>query len=394
MYFPLLLPESESELNLRVAKARKAMEAHKLEAMLIVSSANMFYFAGGIFNGYIWLSLTDGPIFFVVPPLKTDSPLSRSIRKPEQIPAMLADEGIRIPKRVGLEFDDLLYTEVKRLSGLFPDSEIADASVAMRECRAVKTPYELKVMREDGRKQAAVYSRIPHCYQEGMTDLEFQIEIEHVLRREGCLGFPRVAGRRMEINLGSVLAGENADEPSPYDFSMGGAGADPSLPVGASGTIMHPGIAVMVDMNGGFNGYQTDMTRVWSIEGLPKIAYDAHQCSCDILRDLEKFARPEVEIGDLYRRARQLAEDAGLSEYFMGHNHQVKFIGHGVGIQLNEIPVIMERNRGLLEENMTLAIEPKFVLPGVGAVGVENTYIVTPDGLENITPLDEDIHEL
>ena len=72
----------------------------------------------------------------------------------------------------------------------------------------------------------------------------------------------------------------------------------------------------------------------------------------------------------------------------------MKFIGHGVGIQLNEIPVIMERNRGLLAENMTLAIEPKFVLPGIGAVGVENTYIVTPDGLENITPLDEDIHEL
>ena len=83
-----------------------------------------------------------------------------------------------------------------------------------------------------------------------------------------------------------------------------------------------------------------------------------------------------------------------MKEYFMGHNHQVKFIGHGVGIQLNEIPVVMERNRGPLAENMIIALEPKFVLPGIGAVGVENTYIVTPEGLENITPLDEEIHEL
>ena len=394
MHFPLLLPESETELNLRVKKAREAMQAHGLEAMLLVSSANILYFAGGIFNGYIWLSLTDGPIFFIVPPLKTESQLCRGIRKPEQIPSMLAADGMKIPARVGLEFEDLLYSEIRRLSGLFPDAEPGDASAVMRDCRAVKTTYELEIMREDGRRQAAVYSRIPRCYKEGMTDLEFQIEIEHVLRREGCLGFPRVAGRRMEINLGSVLAGDNADEPSPYDFSMGGTGADPSLPVGASGNIMRPGTAVMVDMNGGFNGYQTDMTRVWSIGTLPQIAYDAHRCSCDILRDLEKFATPGTEIGELYRRACRLAEDAGMKEYFMGHNHQVKFIGHGVGIQLNEIPVVMERNRGPLAENMTIALEPKFVLPGIGAVGVENTYIVTPGGLENITPLDEEIHEL
>ena len=123
MHFPLLLPESETELNLRVKKAREAMQTHGLEAMLLVSSANMLYFAGGIFNGYIWLSLTDGPIFFIVPPLKTESQLCRSIRKPEQIPSILASDGMNIPARIGLEFEDLLYSEIRRLSGIFPDAE-------------------------------------------------------------------------------------------------------------------------------------------------------------------------------------------------------------------------------------------------------------------------------
>ena len=126
----------------------------------------------------------------------------------------------------------------------------------------------------------------------------------------------------------------------------------------------------------------------------PQKAVDAHECSRAILRDLEKYAVPGREISELYNRARRLADDAGLRDFYMGHRHKVSFIGHGVGIELNEAPVIMERNKSLLKENMTIAIEPKFVIPEVGAVGIENTYIVTPSGLENITPLREDLQEL
>ena len=78
----------------------------------------------------------------------------------------------------------------------------------------------------------------------------------------------------------------------------------------------------------------------------------------------------------------------------MGHAHKAGFIGHGVGIELNEIPVVMERSKDILAENMTIAIEPKFVIPHVGAVGVENTYRVTSAGLENLTVFPEDLTEL
>lgn len=264
----------------------------------------------------------------------------------------------------------------------------------MREARLTKTAYEIRKMREDGMKQCAVYSHIDRCYKEDMTDIELQIEIERVLRKEGCLGYLRVAGSKMEINMGSLLAGPNADMPSPYDFSMGGMGTDPSLPVGASGVIMKPGMTVMVDMNGGFNGYQTDMTRCWYIDHVADKVMAAHECSRAILRDLEQAARPGVEVGELYRRAVKIAEEAQLSPYFMGHRHQVAFIGHGVGIELNEAPVVMGRNKALLEENMTIALEPKFVFPEVGAVGVENTYVVRPDGLENLTPMSEQLGQL
>lgn len=394
MYFPLLTPELESEFDLRLTKVRLAMTNQKLDAILISSSVNIFYLSGGVCRGYFYIPVVGEPVLFVTPPGKIEHRYSEQIRKPEQIAERLEAKGISLPKHIGLEFDDMLYSEVERLKRALGEHEYGNASSVMREARLTKTAYELTKMREDGVKQCSVYSRVQHCYKEDMTDVEFQIEIERVLRKEGCLGFLRVAGSRMEINMGSVISGENADVVTPYDFAMGGGGVDPSLPVGASGMIMHRGSTVMVDMNGGFNGWQTDMTRCWAIGEVSDLARKAHECSRRILRDLESFARPGVEIGEMFRRAAAIAAEEKLTDYYLGHNHHVAFIGHGVGIELNEAPVIMERNKAPLQENMTIALEPKFVIPQVGAVGVENTYIVTPEGLENITPFREELDDL
>lgn len=391
MIFPLLSEELKDELDLRMTKVRQAMARQETDALLIASTVNIYYLTGGVCRGYFYLPIEGDPLFFIQAPAQPTESKMFSVRKPEQIPAILESEGHRSPRRLGLEYEDLFYSDVERLKRVFGDVTYTDATKIMREARLTKTTFELRKMREDGLKQSAVYSRVASCYQEGMTDLELQIEIERVLRKEGCIGFPRVAGARMEINMGSLIAGPNADAPSPYDFAMGGAGVDPSLPVGASGMIIKPGMSIMVDMNGGFNGYQTDMTRCWAVGDIEERGRRAHECSRAILRDLETFARPGVEIGEMYRRAVRIAEEAGLSDYFMGHLHKVSFIGHGVGIQLNEAPVIMERNKSMLEENMTLAIEPKFVLPGIGALGVENTYVVQESGLENLTPLGEEL---
>ena len=395
MIIPFLTPDLRPELDLRVEKVRKAMQVAGLKAILVSSTANILYLSGCIFRGYIFLSVEDGPLFITIPPSVTEASSDTvTLHKPELIPGMLQERGMTLPEVIGLEYNDMFYNEVERLKGAFAGCGFSNASPILMEARMIKTPYEIEKMKEDGEHHVAAYSRIESCYWPGMTDIELQIEVERVLRREGCLGYLRVAGSRMEINMGSVIAGDNADMPSPYDFSMGGAGADPSLPVGADGTELRNGMSVMLDMNGGFNGYQTDMTRTWYVGSLPDLAFRAHDCSLKILHELERDARPGMPLSDMYRRSMEIVNSEGLEDYFMGHRNHVKFIGHGVGIQLNEQPVIMERTKAVLAENMTLAIEPKFVVPGVGALGIENTYRVGADGLENLTPMDESLKEL
>lgn len=382
------------EISRRIAAVRSLMMEQSVDALLLTGNANIYYTLGRVISGWTYIPLEGDPIYFVRRPENIKGDDVCHIHKPELIPAELSRRGYPLPDRLGLELGGATYLAIERLKAVFPKSDIADASSIMRSARAVKTDFELQMLRRSGIKHTMVYSRIPHLYRTGMTDIELQIEIERVSRLEGCLGQFRIAGDSMELFMANVLAGDNADNPTPYDFAMGGAGLDPSIPVGADGSIIKPGDAVMVDANGNFTGYMTDMTRVFSCGELKEEAMRAHRCSIDICRTLEKEGVPGAKASELYETAMRIVTEAGLERYFMGYTQKAGFIGHGVGIEINELPVIAPRSRDVLKEHNVIALEPKFVVPGVGAVGIENTYIVTADGLQRITDAPEDIINL
>lgn len=392
---PFIPNDLSAELNLRARRLHDIMRRDNMNSLLVGGNSNLYYLSGRFFRGYAYVCVDRPTLFFVIRPNgfeETENVVY--IRKPEQIADILTQRGFGLPSRPGLEYDELSYSDVVRLAKALHASDSTNGSPLLRKARMVKTPFEIEKMKADGVHQAAAYSRITRLYKADMTDLEFQIEIERVLRLEGGLGYYRTAGNLMENNMGSVVAGKNADSPTPYEFAMGGAGINPALPVGADGTTILTGTTVMVDMNGSFNGYQTDMSRVWALGDIPEIAIKAHNCSRNILHRLEAIGVPGTPCSRLYDEAVEIARAEGLHDYFMGHSQKVAFIGHGVGIELNEQPVLTPRSRDLLAESMTIAIEPKFVIPDVGAVGVENTYVVRESGLESITIFPEEIQEL
>ena len=195
----------------------------------------------------------------------------------------------------------------------------------------------------------------------------------------------------MDIFMGSMLAGDNAQAASPYDYALGGKGISPLLPLGANGTQLDPGKTLMVDMAGNYRPYMDDMSRTFIIEHTPDIAYSAHQVSIDIHNEVMKKAKQGTSCADIYNWAIEIVNRNNLQSYFMGTKQQAKFIGHGVGLEINDPPVITPRSKEILEHGMTFALEPKFVLPGIGAVGIENTYIVHENVIENITLCDEEL---
>jgi Xaa-Pro aminopeptidase len=300
-------------------------------------------------------------------------------------------EGIPFPQKILLETDEITYNECMRLQTIFQMPEIGNATTLLRQIRTIKTPWEIAQLRLSAQNHAKAYATIPSCFRAGMTDIEFQIEIERQMRLQGSIGVFHAFGFNMNIFMGSVLAGSNAEAASPCDFALGGNGLTPLSPVGANGTLIKEGMTVMVDMAGNFTPYMTDMTRVFSIGQIPEIARRAHQVSLDIQEDFMEFACPGFSCSELYQKALARVEEEGLADYFMGTVQQAKFIGHGIGLHINEQPVFTPRSKEVLLPDMAFALEPKFVIPGVGAVGIENSFLVTENGIEKLTLCEEEI---
>lgn len=385
----------QPELKLRRDKIRALMVQQGIDAALITCNVNLIYTYGRVVSGYLYLPLNAPARLFIKRPNDIEGEHIHPIRKPEQITELLKECGLPLPAKLMLEGDELSFTEYNRLAACFPETEVVPCGTALiRQARSVKTPIEIEMFRRSGAAHTKAYEQIPSVYQPGMTDRQLSIEIERLMRLEGCLGIFRVFGQSMEIFMGSLLAGDNAAVPSPYDFALGGKGLDPSLPGGVSGTLLQAGQCFMVDMGGNFYGYMGDMSRVFSIGRLPEQAYTAHQTCIEIQEEIAAIAKPGTVCEDMYNKAIEIVTKAGFADYFMGVDQKAKFIGHGIGLEINEMPVLAPRMKQELEPGMVFALEPKIVLPGIGPVGIENSWAVTTDGLEKLTLCKEEIIEL
>ena len=387
----VLLPADEAQR--RITKIQKAI-AGVCDAVLLTDNADLYYLTGRVYAGWAYVPAEGDPTWFVRRPVEMEGRGVVAVRKPEEIPAHLDALGLPEPAALGLELDIIPYTQAERLQKAFSRSKLVNSTPAIRQARSVKTDFEVALIRQSGVKHTEVYGRIPSLVTLGMTDYELEVAIEHLSRVEGCLGQFRISGQSMEFFMGNLLAGDNADVPSPYDFAMGGKGMDPSLPMGACGEEIKRGTTVMVDANGNYTGYMTDMTRVFRLGEIPEDALRAHSCSLDIHRMFRKNALPGAAVSDLYEEALGIVTEARLERYFMGHRQHAGFIGHGVGIEINEWPVIAPKSRQVIEEGNVIALEPKFVIPHIGAVGIENTYVIRHDGPECLTNAPEEIRDL
>lgn len=375
----------------KLEKIQQQMQLSGADACLLCVDVNLYYLTGRIYNGYFYIPAEGKPYFFVKRPAGFSGENVYYIRKPEDITGILSAAAMELPEYLWLETDVLSYNESIRLEKIFRPARLGDAGKLMRNIRKVKTAEEIEQFRISAQRHVEVYKEVRECFRMGMTDLQLQYEIEYRMRKMGSLGLFRAYGSNMDVFMGSLLAGKNAEAPSPFDFALGGQGEHSIYPLGACGVVLEEGMAVMVDMAGNYTPYMTDMTRVFSVGRLADEAYRAHRVSLDIHERVMEMARPGTACADLYREAVDIAERAGLSDCFMGTQQQAKFIGHGVGLQINELPVLTPRSQELLEPGMVFALEPKFVIPGTGAVGVENTLLVTDSGVENLTVFEEDI---
>jgi Xaa-Pro dipeptidase len=387
----------KSELESRIRKLQARLAADDLDGALILQNTDLFYFSGTIQQAHLYVPVEGQPLLMARRSLaraRRESALDNvvPIASPRQLPALLQEHGYVKPRRLGMELDvlptNLFFTYQRILSG----AVISDISHQIRLVRAIKSPYEIAVLRRAAPLADMVIRGITDFLREGISGVELAGQVEAVARRLGHQGIIRMRLWNNEMFYGHLIAGDEAAVPSFLSSPTGGTGLSPAIAQGASQRPIQRNEPVLLDYVFALDGYLIDQTRVFALGGLPEELVAGHRAMIDIHQALSVAAKPSATEGELYDLATRLAAEMGYAEHFMGcGDERINFVGHGVGLELDEYPFLARGQDMPLEQGMVIALEPKLVYPGLGVVGIENTLLVTDDGLESLTLCEEDI---
>lgn len=384
------MTKSESEARISRLQARLGEEG--IDGALLVFSVDLYYFTGSRQNGALWVPAHGSPIH-IVRKSYTRARLESAVTDVRPFPPSSELSGLfdGNARRIGLTFDVLPVRSYYFYKELLPGKEFVDISTVNRDLRSLKSAFELEQMRASAKKLSEVFSQVPGFLRPGMRELDLAAEFEYRLRKSGHEGYLRMRAFNQET-IGLVVAGEGATAPGCFDGPITGKGLSASAPYGPSASVIRENVPVVVDYAMAFNGYMVDMTRIFVL-GKPSAEIEkAFDAAIDIQAWLADNLRAGTIWEDLYQGASSMAEAAGLQDYFMGYpGERARFVGHGVGLELDELPVLAPKFRLPLQAGHVVAIEPKFVLPGLGAVGIENTYAVTDSVCEKLTAFPDDM---
>jgi len=386
-----------SELEHRIQALQTKMAADDLDGILVIQNSDLFYFAGTAQQAHLYIPADGQPIVMVRKDLaraRAESPLERIVplSSPRQIPEILNEYEYPRPASLGLESDVLPVNLYFAYQKIFSACRIRDASTLIRMTRAVKSAYEIELITEAARRADQVAGSMGALLEPGLTEIELAGLVEARARALGHQGFVRMRLWGSEMFYGHLMSGPAAAVPSYLASPTGGTGTSPAFAQGPGFRKIGRNETVLLDYVFAWQGYLADHTRIFATGELPDELKQAHAAMLDIQEMIKTAARPGVPAGELYALALVRATEQGLDAFFMGAGDQrVRFIGHGIGVELDEFPFLAKGQKLPLAAGMVIALEPKVVMPGKGVVGIENTHVVEANGLRQLTVFEEAI---
>ena len=379
----------EAELKQRISKLKEHLFENNIDAALILQRVDLFYFAGTIQQANLYIPSKGEPILFAIKSSEramAESSINRimPITSSKKIPAILQQEGYELPRTLGLELDVLPANLYFYYQSIFENSKISDVSPSIRMIRSVKSSYEIGLMHQAAERSDQVAGYAAQIIGEGMTELELAGRIEAEARKFGHQGIVRMRLWGSEMFYGHLMSGDSGAVPSFLSSPTGGSGASPAVAQGPSYKTIRRHEPILIDYVFAYNGYLSDHARIFSIGSLPSELMDAHTAMLEIQEMIRTLAKPGVTAGAIYDQALTKADELGYAKNFMGTAgpERIRFVGHGIGLEVDEFPFLAADQKLELQAGMTIALEPKVIFPDKGVVGIENSHVVTADGLE------------
>ena len=362
------------------------------ETVVIFSKINLYYFTGTMQDGMLiipkngeatfWVRRSyeralDESLFPTIEPMNSFRDAAKSVSKVSEL-----------PDAVYLETEVVPLALYQRFQKYFPFKNVKSVDSQIAAVRAVKSEYELSLLREAGRiHQHVLEDLVPDMLREGMSEASLSTELFSVLVEEGHHGACRFGMFDTEMILGNVCFGESSIYPTYFNGPGGKLGLCPAAPLlGSRDRKLRKGDLVFVDVGCGVDGYHTDKTTTYMFGSpLPQYAIDIHNKCVDIQNEAASMLKPGAIPSEIYNTIMNGLDEEFLQNFMGFGDRKVKFLGHGVGLLIDETPVIAAGFDEPLQEGMVFALEPKRGIENIGMVGIENTFIVTAEGGECIT---------
>jgi Xaa-Pro aminopeptidase len=380
------------EIFHRISRLQQTLPEAQIDGVLILDPLNMYYYSGTIQQGVLFIPVEGEPVFLIRRSYERalrETPLEKvySLNGISQLKTTLVGLGLPVDT-LGVAEATLSVSVFKSLARAFPTATFTDIGAPLEMIRAVKSDYEVGLIRKAGALHETVYDTIPSMIREGMTEWELGAEIHKEMMALGYTGIIRFAAFGAELFMGVICFGESGLYPTASVGPGGFTGLSPAFPLLGGKKKLGRGEPIYIDTGFGFEGYFTDQTRVFSLGAPPAPALEAQQTCLDIQEAIRCRLKPGAIPSRIYREVfDEIVYPRGFEKDFMGFaGNQMPFLGHGIGLAASEFPIIADKNQSPLEANMVIALEPKKGLAGIGLLGVENTFLVTNEGGDRLTP--------
>ncbi len=381
----------KSELDQRLEKFREEMDKREpeWELALIISKVNQYYFTGTMQEGLLFIMRDAKPTFLVRRSYEraVDESLFTNIQPMETYRDAAAALG-KLPATVHLESEFVPLAMFERLRKYFGFTAFKSLEASIMSIRSIKSRYELDLMIKAGEMHRKVIEeRVPALLKEGMTEGDLTSGIFTALQQEGHHGVARFGMFDTEVLLGHIAFGVSSLNPTYFNGPGGNYSASPAVPMmGSDEHRLSKGDLVFIDTGCGCQGYHSDKTMTYVFgRPLPQYAVQYHQKCLDVQERIAEMLKPGEIPSNIYNTVMSSLDDDFLQNFMGFKNRKVKFLGHGIGLQVDELPVLAKGFDGPICEGMAFAVEPKFGVEGIGMVGIENTFLVTPEGGRCIT---------
>ena len=383
----------KSEIDSRIKKLKDRMD--DIDGALLFQAVDMCYFSGTAQDGLVYIPRDGEPIVMMKRSLvraKEESPLE--VRPLKNMRNLKEDLGIKSGATIGLEMDVLPCSFYFRVNKALEDASFVDVAERIKHIRSVKSQFEIKLAKEAAQMLVEGFSTVPDHIKEGMTEVELMCRMESEMRLMGHQGSLRFRRFNSIVPIGHIMSGSSAAIPSFLASPTGGKGTSVVFPHGPGYRKIKRNEPVFVDTVGICNGYIADATRIFSLGKIEPGLVEAYEASCQIEEAIAREMMPGRTARELFEISESEGARLGYGDFLGGPvGSKCGFVGHGVGLELDEYPVLAPLDHEI-QEGMTIAVEPKIIYPGKGVLGVEDTFLTTSSGALRLTEMPLEIWEV